>query len=82
MKIYNGNQKQERRHKHYITPIVYMLSEITIVWLILSIISVDFDINHWQIWAKGVLGIATVYSAIKTIKIYKRQKNYKRKGEK
>ncbi len=81
MKIYNGNQKQERRHKHYIIPIIYMLSEIIVVWLILSFISLDFYIKHWNIWIKLILTIAILYSITKTFKIYNRQKNYKRKGE-
>ena len=78
MKINNGNDKQERRHKHYIIPIIYMFSEITLGWLILSIISVDFDITHWEIWAKVVLIIIAIYSTTKTYNIYKRQKEYKR----
>ncbi|NOZ89814.1 MAG: hypothetical protein GXO60_00855 [Epsilonproteobacteria bacterium] len=81
MKIDNGNQKQERRHKHYVIPIIYMILELTVAWLILSIISVNFDINNWTIWAKAAFAIAIIYSTIKTIKVYKRQKNYKRKGE-
>ncbi len=78
MKIYNGEDRQERRRKRYITPILYSLAEITLAWLIISIIMIDFDINRWTIWGKLILSIATIYSLYKMVKIYRRQKKYKR----
>ncbi len=78
MKVYNGENKQERRKKRYITPIVYALAEITLAWLIISIAMIDFNIYRWNIWGKLILSISTIYSIYKMILIYKRQKNYKR----
>ncbi len=78
MRIYNGEDRQERRRKHYITPIIFLLAELTIVWLILSIIMVDFNITKWNIFAKVSLLIFGIFFLGKTFKIYARQKNYKR----
>ncbi len=78
MRIYNGEDRQERRRKRYITPIIHLLAEITLAWLIISIAMIDFNIYRWNIWGKVILSIATIYSIYKMIKIYKRQKNYKR----
>jgi membrane protein YdbS with pleckstrin-like domain len=78
LKIDIGNETHERRRKHYITPILYMLSEISLAWLILSIIMVNFNIAQWSIWTQGSLVMVILYSGFKTIKIYERQKNYKR----
>ncbi|MCH9739757.1 MAG: hypothetical protein K0U38_02810 [Epsilonproteobacteria bacterium] len=78
MKIDNGNEQQEKRKKHYITPIIYFLAELTIAWLILSIISVDFNINNWHMLTKAILILVAIYSGYKTYKVYKRQKDYKR----
>ena len=78
MRIYNGEDRQERRKKRYITPIVYALAEITLAWLIISIAMIDFNIYRWNIWGKLILSISTIYSIYKMILIYKRQKNYKR----
>ncbi len=78
MRIYNGEDRQERRRKRYITPIIYALSEITLAWLLISIAMIDFNIYRWNIWGKLILSITTIYSIHKMFKIYKRQKNYKR----
>ncbi len=78
MRIYNGEDKQERRRKHYITPIIFLLAELTIVWLIISIIMVDFNIERWNTFAKIIILIFGIFFIGKTFKIYARQKNYKR----
>jgi len=78
MKIYNGEEKHERRRKHYITPIIYFLAEVSFIWILLSVVQISFDILEWQTWAVVVLGVGAIYPAYKTIKIFKRQKNYKR----
>jgi len=77
--IYNGEDRQERRKKHYITPIIFLLAELIIAWLIISIIMIDFNIYKWTLWGKIPLFIIAIFFLYKTVKIYKRQKNYKRK---
>jgi hypothetical protein len=79
MKVYNGEERQERRAKHYITPIIFMLLELVMGWLIISIVMVNFNINLWTFSGKLSFLIFSLYSLYKTGKIYKRQKNYKRR---
>ncbi|RUM73697.1 MAG: hypothetical protein DSZ11_05330 [Sulfurovum sp.] len=78
MKIYNGENNQERRRKHYITPIIYFLSELSFIWIILSVIEIGFNIGEWRAWAIVALFVGAIYPAYKTINIFRRQKNYKR----
>ncbi len=79
MKIDIGNQTHERRKKHYITPLLYMIAEIMLGWILLSFVMVDFRVSQWDLWAKLLLGVVGIYSSYKMIKIYQRQKNYRRK---
>jgi len=78
LKIDIGNDTQEKRKKHYITPTLYLLAEISLAWLILSLVMLNFNVTQWSMWGKIALLLATGYSTAKTIKIYRRQKNYKR----
>ena len=77
MKIYNGEDRQERRKKRYIIPLIYALAEITLAWLLISIAMIDFNIYRWSIWGDLILSIAIIYSIYKMMKIYIRQKNIK-----
>jgi ABC-type transport system involved in cytochrome bd biosynthesis fused ATPase/permease subunit len=74
MKVYNGNQRQERRKKRILTPIIYLLLEIILIWLILSIINISFDITSWSTLSHIVVLISFIYFSYKTYKIYQRQK--------
>ena len=78
MKTYNGENRLERRRKHYITPIIYFLAELSFIWIILSVIEISFNILEWRVWAIIALGVGAIYPAYKTVKIFIRQKNYKR----
>jgi len=78
MKIYNGENNQERRRKHYITPIIYFLAELSFIWIILSVIEISFNIGEWRTWAIVAFSVGAIYPAYKTITIFIRQKNYKR----
>ena len=78
MRIYNGENKQEKRRKHYVTPVIYFLAEISFIWIILSVIEISFDIRKWSIWAVVALAIGMIYPAYKTVRVFIRQKNYKR----
>ena len=78
MKIYNGEEQQEKRRKHYITPIIYFLAEVSFIWIVLSIIEITFDIREWSIWAVVALVITAIYPTYKTLRVFIRQKNYKR----
>ena len=70
-------RSSERRRKRLIVPIIYLLAEITILWLVLSLIQLEFDMQKWSIWAIIIIIIGTVYGIIKTVHVYERQKSYK-----
>jgi len=71
-----GIKIQERRKKRKFIPVVYFIVEITLVWLILSIIHVDFNIAHWDKGSIFIFVIIFIYSILKTLHIYERQKDY------
>jgi hypothetical protein len=73
-----GEDRQERRRKHYIIPIIFTLLEMTLYWLIISIIEIDFNFKNWDFWGRFGFLILSLYSIYKMMKIYKRQKKYKR----
>ena len=78
MSIENGEDRQEKRRKHYITPIIYFLAELSFIWIILSVIEISFDIREWREWAIIAFAIGAIYPAYKTVRVFIRQKNYKR----
>ncbi len=66
----------ERRRKRIFIPIVYFMAEITAVWLVLTLIELNFNILEWSIWTILVFILALSYSALKTVHVYNRQKDY------
>ena len=78
MRIYNGEDQQEKRRKHYVTPIIYFLAEVSFIWIMLSVIEITFDISKWGTWAVVALAIGAIYPAYKTVNVFIRQKSYKR----
>ncbi len=69
----------ERRRKRMVIPAIYFIAEITLFWLILSLIQLEFNIEHWEVWSIILFVIATLYSTFKTIHVYRRQKDYPEK---
>ena len=69
----------ERRKKRMVIPAIYFMVEITLFWLILSLIQLEFDIRDWSAWSIILFVIATLYSIFKTIHVYRRQKDYPKK---
>ena len=78
MKFSVSSKIKERRKKRMFVPAFYFLAEMVFVWLVFSIIQVDFDIRSWSIWSLIVFFIALIYSLSKMIHVYKRQRNYKK----
>jgi len=76
MKVDNGQYKFERRRKRFFAPIIYMLSEISLILILLSVANVSFDIYTWKKWSYIVLTIVSLYSAYKTYRVFDRQKDY------
>ncbi len=66
----------ERREKRLLIPIVYFFAEVILVWLTITLIELNFNILDWDFWAIVVFIIWIIYSIIKTINVYNRQKDY------
>jgi len=66
----------ERRKKRMVIPTIYFIAEVVLVWLILSLIQLNFNIKGWAIWSLVIFAGAFIYGLTKTIHVYRRQKNY------
>jgi len=66
----------ERRQKRFIVPIIYLIAEILVIWLVLTLIQLEFDIREWDVWAIIIFLIGGIYSIVKTVNVYQRQENY------
>lgn len=66
----------ERRRKRMFIPIMYFMAEATVVWLVLTLIQLNFNILEWSIWSILFFIMAVGYSALKTVHVYERQKDY------
>ena len=66
----------ERRRKRKFIPAIYFIAEVVLVWLILSLIQLNFNILEWNIWSLLIFIVSVLYSTFKTIHVYRRQKNY------
>lgn len=71
----------ERRRKRLITPIIYLMAEAVVAWLILSLIQLEFYLQNWNIWAMVLFILGAFYSIAKTLHIYNRQKDYPKENE-
>jgi len=76
MRDNKGIKVGERRKKRMLIPAVYFVVETIFVWLILSLIEVDFNIVYWNLWSMAILGVAFLYSISKTFHVYHRQRDY------
>ena len=77
MRLDASNNVIERRKKRMFIPAFYFLAEMVLVWLVLSIIQVQFDMREWSLWSVIIFTLAIAYSLAKTVHVYKRQKKYK-----
>ncbi len=66
----------ERRRKRRVIPILYCLAELILIWLVLVLIELEFNILNWDLWAIVTYLIFAIYSVAKTVRIYERQKTY------
>ena len=76
MEIDNGQYKYERRRKRTFAPIIYMLAEVILAWIILSLINLSFQVQTWEMWSHIILFFAFIYSGYKTFVVLDRQKEY------
>ena len=66
----------ERRRKRVFIPIIYFIAEITVAWLVLTLVQLNFNILEWSIWSILLFLIVVIYSVLKTVHVYERQKDY------
>ena len=66
----------ERRRKRMVLPTVYLIAEIVVIWLALALVQLKFSFENWSLWSMIAFFVAVSYSVIKTVHVYKRQKNY------
>ena len=76
MRINNGMQVQERRKKRVFIPSFYFIAEMLFIWLVLSLIQLEFDILGWDYWGVIIFVLFFIYSLGKTIHVYNRQNSY------
>ena len=69
-------RRGERRRKRIFIPIIYFIAEITVTWLILTLVQLNFNILEWSAWSIVLFIMVVSYSALKTVHVYERQKNY------
>jgi len=77
MRLNLNSKIQERRKKRLITPALYFVAEMVFIWLVLSLIQLNFNPLSWATWSYIVGVLFGVYSLAKTIHVYQRQKKYK-----
>lgn len=69
-------REAERRRKRLFLPIIYLIAEVVLAWLVLSLVQLKFDPSKWSIWAVVLFMIGLVYSITKTVHVFQRQKDY------
>jgi len=67
---------KERRKKRVFIPIAYFILELTLVWLVFVIIQISYNPLDWAVWSQVLMILFGIYSFLKTLHIYKRQKDY------
>lgn len=71
-----NNKVRERRKKRMFVPALYFLLEVIFIWLILTLIQMNFFIQTWELWSLTLFIVAVGYFFIKTVHVYQRQKDY------
>lgn len=77
MRIHLDRKDRERRRRRLLTPAFYFIAEMVLIWLVLSLIQLNFNILMWDGWSYVVGVVFTLYSVLKLLHIYHRQKRYK-----
>jgi len=67
---------ENRRRKRLIVPTLYFILEIGIIWLLISLFEMSFDIKEWLIISIVFFAGGTFGRLVKTINVYKRQKEF------
>ena len=71
----------ERRKKRMVIPIIYFMAEVVLVWLIFTLIEMNFNVAEWNVLSILVFVTAVLYSTFKTVHVYRRQREYSNNNE-
>ncbi len=76
--MYQDNEIRtgERRRKRVFIPIIYFIAEVTVAWLVLTLVQLNFNILEWSVWSIVLFVMVVSYSVLKTVHVYERQKDY------
>ena len=67
---------KERRKKRQFIPVIYFILELMFIWLLLSLLQVNFKPMEWQGWSLSIMFLFGLYALFKMINIYNRQESY------
>jgi len=70
------NKIKERRKKRVFLPAIYFILELIFVWLVFVVIQLSYNPMTWDLWCQILTIIFAIYSFLKMLHIYDRQKNY------
>jgi len=74
--ILKSNKIKERRKKRIFLPAIYFILELIFAWLVFVIIQLSYNPIDWDLWSQISMIIFGVYSFLKMLHVYDRQKNY------
>ena len=72
----NGNKIIERRQKRKFAPAIYFILELILIWLVLTVLEVNYNPMDWTIWSQISMIVFGIYAIFKMLYIYNRQKRY------
>ncbi len=75
MRLENSKIK-ERRKKRVFLPVVYFILELTLVWLVFVILQLSYNPLAWDLWSQILMVLFGIYSFLKMLHVYNRQKDY------
>jgi len=71
-----SNKIKERRKKRVFLPAIYFILELIFVWLVFVILQISYNPLNWDLWCQILMIISAVYSFLKMLHVYNRQKDY------
>lgn len=77
MRIHLNRKDRERRRRRLLTPAFYFMAEMVFIWLVLSLMQLNFNVVTWEMWSYVVWVLFVLYSVAKLLHVYRRQRNYK-----
>ena len=67
---------KERRRKRVFIPALYFIMELIFIWLVFVIIHLSYNPLDWDLWSQVLMVVFGIYSFLKMLHVYHRQKDY------